>query len=75
LTIITEYGVRKLSVFNASAVAGTVEGDTSLGSNAPGPITIAESQSWNVTVSEGSVIDKITSTAPGGCTLIVTAEV
>ena len=73
LTIEKSWGVRKLSVYNASSVAGTIDGKSPIGGNISEPIDIGEAQTATVTSDNATVLEKIVITAPLGCTLNIIA--
>tara|TARA_B100000963_G_scaffold8974_1_gene7049 strand:- start:16197 stop:16481 length:285 start_codon:yes stop_codon:yes gene_type:complete len=72
LTILTSSNLKAVSIYNTSAVSGTVRGTLQVGATASTAITIAENESYNVVSQGTSVLDGITITAPAGCTLNVT---
>ena len=74
LVITESMAVKQISIFNGSAVTGTVTGDNSLGSTASSPIDIEESVSFTLKAVDASVIVGVTITAPAGCTLKIVAQ-
>jgi hypothetical protein len=73
LTITPSMGVKKVSIFNSTAVLGTVIGTRNLAGLASSSINIAESETFTV-VAENSVIASLVITAAAGCTLKIVAE-
>jgi hypothetical protein len=74
ITIIESMGVRQISVFNATAVNGTVIGTKKLGALASSNINIEQDDSFTVKAIDGSVVKNLTITAPAGCTLKIVAQ-
>ena len=74
LVINQNMGVQQISIFNASATAGSVTGTRSLGSVASTAISIAESQTVTIKAIDASVIEALTIDAPAGCTLQIIAQ-
>ena len=75
LRITESMGVKRVSIFNASAVTGTAEGGQSLGSLSSAAVNIAENDTLTVDALEASVIKDLVIAAPLGCTLTVVAIV
>ena len=74
LTITQADNVRSISIYNSSAVVGTVQGTENLGAVSSTAINIGESESYNLVLPENTfVIDSLVITAPAGCTLVITA--
>ena len=74
LNITQSMGVQQISIFNASATAGSVQGTRTLGSVTSTPLQIAESQTVTIKAIEASVIDSLEIEAPAGCTLQIIAQ-
>ena len=74
LTITESMGIKRVSVFNGSAVAGTVLGNRSLGGLAPSAINLAAGDSFTVDAPDASVIKSLVIDAPAGCTLKIVAQ-
>ncbi len=72
LVISSSNNLRAISVYNTTSTTGTVTGTVALGSTSSSAINVAESESYNITALESSVLDGITITAPSGCSLAVT---
>jgi len=75
LTIQSGFGVRKLSIYNASAVTGTVTGNATLGDQTSSALDIEEGESFTIIASNDNPIAGVTITAPASCTLKVLAEI
>ena len=75
LTLSENMGVREISVFNSSAVDGTVLGTQKLGGTSPSAITLTQGETFTVNAIEGSVLKNLTITSPSGCTLKIVAIV
>ena len=75
LTITESMGVKRVSIFNASAVTGTAAGGQALGALSSAAVNIAEDDTLTVDAIEASVIKELTITSPSGCTLTVIAIV
>ena len=74
LVILASMGVKKVSVYNATAVVGTVTGSKQLGALASTPLPVEEKGSVNITSTEqANILDGITIVAPAGCTLSIIA--
>lgn len=74
LTITENMGVKRISIFNSSAVTGTVLGNRKLGGLSPTTIDIAAGDSFTVDAPDASVIKSLVIDAPAGCTLKVVAQ-
>ena len=74
LTITESMGVKRVSVFNGSAVTGTVLGNRNLGGLAPTTIDIVQGDSFTVDAPDASVIKSLVINAPAGCTLKIVAQ-
>lgn len=61
-------GVNKLSVYNGSAVAGTVAGSKVV-NGITGSITLAQYESTTIVADNAKTLNNITITAPASCTL------
>ena len=72
ITILTSSNLKAVSVYNASAVNGTISGTLQVGTVASSNIELGENESYNVVALGASVLDGITITAPAGCTLNIT---
>jgi hypothetical protein len=72
LTIFARNGLKGLSIYNASAVAGTVRGTIQIGDIPSTAISISENESYNLVSVDASCLDGMTITAPAGCTLTIT---
>jgi len=67
--VVTENGAKSVTVFNISAVDGSLTGDVIYNGIASAALTIESDQSITISASENSVLTGITITAPAGCTL------
>ena len=74
LTITASMGVKRVSVFNSSAVSATVLGSLTLGDVSPSVINVAEGETFTVEAIDASVIKNLTITSPSGCTLKIVAQ-
>ena len=74
LVITQNMGVQQISIFNASATAGTVTGTRSLGGIVSAAINIAESQTVTIKSIDASVIESLTIVSPAGCTVQIIAQ-
>jgi len=74
LTITASMGVKRVSVYNSSAVSATVLGTLSLGSTASSVINVSESETFTVEAIDASVIKNLVITAPAGSTLKIVAQ-
>jgi len=75
LSLSTDDAVKAISIYNSTAVAGTITGTTSVGGTASSAISIGENESYNLTApTEADVIGALTITAPAACSLIITAS-
>ena len=74
LTVVQNMGVQQISIYNSSAINGTVTGSRSLGSTASSALTIAEGQTVTFKAIDASVIESLTIVAPSGCTLQIIAQ-
>ena len=75
LVLIQGVGVKKVSVYNTSATAGTVLGSQNLGANTPSAVNVSENETLVLTATNGSILKDVTITAPVGCTLNIVALV
>jgi len=74
LTITGSDNVRAISIYNSSAVVGTIQGNETIGVTTSTAINIGENESYNYLVPEDTyVIKNLVITAPTSCTLIITA--
>ena len=74
LIITQSMGASRISIFNGTAVVGTVTGAKYLGVLPPSALNVAEDSSVNITASDSaSVLDGVTIVAPAGCTLSIIA--
>lgn len=74
LTITGSDNIRSISIYNSSAVVGTIQGNESVGGNASTAINIGENESYNLVLPEDTyVIKNLVITSPAGCTLVITA--
>lgn len=67
--LVDENGAKSVSVFNNSAVDGSLIGNIYYNGIASTALTIESDQSITISASENSVLTGITITAPSGCTL------
>lgn len=74
ITIQEGMGVKQVSIYNSTAIAGTAVGDKKLGALSPAPITIGEKDTFTVKAVDASVIVGLTIDAPVGCTLKIVAQ-
>jgi len=74
LTIIESMGVKQISVFNGTAVVGTVLGTKKLGALSSAALNLGEGDSFTVKAIDASVIKNLTIDAPAGCTLKIVAQ-
>lgn len=75
LTVSADDSVKAISIYNSTAVVGTVTGTSSVGGTASTAINIGENESYNLVVpAEADVIGSLTITAPVGCSLVITAN-
>ena len=74
LSITESMGVKKVSVYNGTAVIGNVLGDLSLGGIDSTAIDVEENETITAVAIDGSVIKNYTITAPAGCTLKIMAQ-
>lgn len=74
LTIVQNMGVQQISIYNSSAISGTVTGSRSLGSTVSSSLTIIENQTVTFKAIDASVIESLTIVAPSGCTLQIIAQ-
>lgn len=72
ITILTSSNLKAVSVYNASAVNGTIRGTLQVGTVTSTNIELGENESYNIVALGASVLDGITITAPAGCTLNIT---
>lgn len=72
LTIFARNGLKGLSIYNTSAVAGTVRGTIQVGDIPSTAISIAQNESYNIVSVDASCLDGMTINAPAGCTLNIT---
>jgi len=75
LIIMESMGVKEISIYNGSAVIGTVLGSQKLGALSSSAIDVDESETVTVNALEASVIKNLVITAPAGCTLKIIAGV
>lgn len=76
LTIVKSMGVRQISVYNRSAVSGTVTGSQKLLGSSSSAITLEQGETITVNgVSAAEVIKNLIITAPASCTLTIVAAV
>lgn len=71
----TNDGIRKISVYNPSAVTGTVLGTTTTKVNGitPTAVNVQQNETWTCEATDSTVLGALTITAPTSCTLIITA--
>jgi len=74
IAINKEDGVLSISVFNGSAVTGTVNGSSEIDGNVSAPINIEQDMEYGMVALQDGALDGITITAPAGCTLTLTAQ-
>ena len=74
LTITEDMGVTAISIYNSTAVVGTVRGSRKLGSNSSSNINVTEKMTYTISTKDAAVIKSLVITAPSGCTLKITAE-
>ena len=74
LTITESMGMKRVSIYNGTAVIGTVLGNLSLGSISSTPIDIDEKETFTVDAIDASVIKQLVIVAPAGCTLKIVAQ-
>lgn len=75
LNVTTDDAVKAISIYNGTAVVGTVTGTTSVGGVASSAININENESYNIVApTEADVIGAITIVAPVGCSLVIVAN-
>ena len=74
LTITASMGVKRVSVFNSSAVSATILGNLNLGDVASSVINVAEGETFTVEAIDASVIKNLVVTSPAGCTLKIVAQ-
>ena len=75
LALTASMGVRKVSVYNTTSVAGTILGTKKLGGTSSSSISLAENETFVFTSLGGEVITGLTITAPASCTLNIVALV
>jgi len=77
LVISLDDGVKVVSVYNSSAVTGTVTGDSTVTVNgeASAAINVAEGETYTMPSIDGTAINELTITAPASCTLVITAAI
>ena len=74
LTVTQDDNVRAISIYNSSAVTGTVLGDQAVAGTSSTAINIAENESYNYLVPQSTyVVKNLVITAPASCTLVITA--
>jgi hypothetical protein len=76
LTLIKDWGVKAISIFNKSTVNGSVTGNSKLGARASGELAIEQNKTITMMASDnGGVLDGVVIDSPVGCTLQIMAEV
>jgi len=75
LIIVENYGVRKISVSNASEVVGTVTGQQRLGALASSSINLQLNDTITIIATDGAVIKNLTIVSPADCLLKIVALV
>jgi|TARA_R110000796_G_scaffold82822_6_gene181726 hypothetical protein len=74
LSLTEAMGIKRVSVYNGTAVIGTVLGSLSLGNIASTAIDIGEKETFTVDAVDASVIKQLVIVAPAGCTLKIVAQ-
>ena len=73
ITATDDDGLTKISVFNGSAVAGTITGTKKAFGLSPSAINIAQNETVTITASDANRLTGLTIVAPSNCTLKVIA--
>lgn len=67
--------VKSITVFNSTAVTGTITGGVPLGATPSSAINLTQNKTVNISASEGAnTIGEMTIVAPSGCTLDIICE-
>lgn len=74
LTLTESMGIKRVSVYNGTAIIGTVLGGLSLGDIDSSEIEIGEKETFTVEAVDASIIKQLVIDAPAGCTLKVVAQ-
>lgn len=73
LTIVRDYGIKKISVFNNTEVVGTVRGDLSIGGFDSDALNVEKEVGITIETVDANTLDGITINAPADCILKILA--